>query len=567
MTVLNEILCKRRNRLIISALFNILLIILYMYLYSPSYETNDDSGIISIASGIKGFQDAHVIYSHYYLGKLYVLLFSVVPEIPWVCVIQYVVLFLAFTSITSVLLGRLGSSAYILMVFALVAAFGYEGYVHIQFTKTAAFAMTAGLVIIMGELFAEKISPIVMIPGLLIFWIGFMYRNQQFIVMIAILSSLVLYFFMILPELGGRDRRKCLKRAGAAILAAGILFAGTAGLFLTDRIHYTSDEWVSFGEYNAARTEILDYGIPDFDENRDRYEEVGIDKTAYSLLKHWNFQDKKKFTTSTFQTIASWKEKPKVDKGFVKTYLKELFSGLKKKKVFWIFGIVAFGWIICGRHRIRELLTLAYCAAMILALYGYLFYMNRFLVHRVDVGIWFAAIIVVIWLYRRSVPLRGAIVGLVLAITVTFCTVTSWSDWWRVNTADSETKTKTEREFIEMIHQDQDHLYLSTVGNVSFHKAYGLFEQAPFGMGSNIFGLGGWPAQTPAYQSVLERYDIDNPYPEMIDNKDVYLVDDDIDSTLNYLRRWYDKNASAKLIRKVGDHRIYQITTEKKDDQ
>jgi len=114
------------------------------------------------------------------------------------------------------------------------------------------------------------------------------------------------------------------------------------------------------------------------------------------------------------------------------------------------------------------------------------------------------------------------------------------------------------------MHSDHDHLYLTKVGLVSFHKAYNALEQAPYCMGDNIYGMGGWTAATPVYTSILDSYNVKNPYRDMINSDSVYLVDDKIDLTVDYLRTWYNKNAKAEKVKKIGPYDVYRIVAKKK---
>ena len=93
-------------------------------------------------------------------------------------------------------------------------------------------------------------------------------------------------------------------------------------------------------------------------------------------------------------------------------------------------------------------------------------------------------------------------------------------------------------------------------------RAYGVFDAVPFGIADNIYPLGGWGAETPVFKSVLKRYGIGNPMRDMIDNESVYIVDDNIDTTVAYLRKWYAPDAKAEKVRETGGRSIYKIVTE-----
>jgi hypothetical protein len=45
----------------------------------------------------------------------------------------------------------------------------------------------------------------------------------------------------------------------------------------------------------------------------------------------------------------------------------------------------------------------------------------------------------------------------------------------------------------------------------------------------------------------------------MIGNERIYLVDDRIDDTLAYLRKWYKADAEAELVNTINGQNIYRI--------
>lgn len=45
----------------------------------------------------------------------------------------------------------------------------------------------------------------------------------------------------------------------------------------------------------------------------------------------------------------------------------------------------------------------------------------------------------------------------------------------------------------------------------------------------------------------------------MIGNKKVYLIDDNIQLTLDYIRQNYDQNAEAVFVKTLGNVDLYQI--------
>ena len=65
----------------------------------------------------------------------------------------------------------------------------------------------------------------------------------------------------------------------------------------------------------------------------------------------------------------------------------------------------------------------------------------------------------------------------------------------------------------------------------------------------------------------MEAHGIKNPYRDVVNNQNIYLVDDNIDLTLKYIRQYYAENAEAVFVKTIGNVDVYQITddSEKKE--
>lgn len=134
-----------------------------------------------------------------------------------------------------------------------------------------------------------------------------------------------------------------------------------------------------------------------------------------------------------------------------------------------------------------------------------------------------------------------------------------WQSGLRSAAAETAADAAAERDTIERVSSDKDHLYLTKVGTLRFSAAYGVTDPMPYKIADNIFPLGGWGSATPAYTSVLKKYGVNNPFRDMIGNERIYLVDDRIDDTLAYLRKWYKADAEAELVNTINGQNIYRI--------
>ncbi|MFS6557052.1 hypothetical protein VPJ68_16580, partial [Parabacteroides distasonis] len=117
-----------------------------------------------------------------------------------------------------------------------------------------------------------------------------------------------------------------------------------------DRLAYRSEGWQRYEEYNAARTELFDYGFPDYEKNRDEYEKLGIDENAYQMLRGWNHMDTEKFNVEVMKKLIALKTPKRINLGFLKGFVKKVIFKLYTVQSFWCFLLALFTWLLFTRH-------------------------------------------------------------------------------------------------------------------------------------------------------------------------------------------------------------------------
>ena len=291
---------SRKESVWFSFLLNALLLIGLLVVFRPVYETNDDYGLANMVNGVKGARDAHLIYAHYFLGLLLKVLYQLRQSVPWFSVLQYVVLYVSFTSITYVLTRRAKNQSTIWFSYLLIIWFAYEGYIKLQYTKTAGIASVAGILLLFYAVCSQRVSKRALAGGFALSCIGFMYRDAQFFAEAALMTGIGIYLLIELKDtqdaVKGQRQRKLFLYFGTF----GGLLAAVVLLHFVDRSFYRTPEWETYDQFNEIRTELYDYGFPSYDQNEEAYRSLGIDKNAYDLLRGWNFMDTEKFTKDIF---------------------------------------------------------------------------------------------------------------------------------------------------------------------------------------------------------------------------------------------------------------------------
>lgn len=549
---------KQKYRKISVALISNLLILGAMAAFMrPSFETNDDIVFAELGSGLRGVKDAHLVFQNYGLGMIYRLLYGVTGRLPWYTIVQYMILFAAFTVVTYVLISRLGEISGLCLFVILACGFGYEGYIHLQFTKTAGIAAAAAVFLLLYLLEQEKYSWWGIAGGILLAVIAYMYREDQFWASCGLMAGAGLLFLFDLRKY----RNKKLCRLGICVLTFGVLLLSVFGVDRWDSSKYRSAEWKEYQEFNQLRSELLDYGFPDYDSNQEIYEELGISREAYELYKSWNFNDTEKFDTEVMKKLVDLKQKRPLTIRTVTAFLRRFPSDLLRMPMFYFFAVFAVLWLLCGKKDVCSVISVLAECLLLVAVYFYLYYQGRYMVNRVDVGLWFSACLVMLWIFSSGeVKYMNTKVSVLLCmICVVLGQFMMYKDW-RLATSSIPEARVSQRAVLETIGTDKEHTYLAKSGMLSEIVCYGPFDRMPENLLDNVYWFGGWECRTPGYTRAMEVHGIINPYRDVVNNENIYLVDDNIDLTLKYIRQYYAENAQAVFVKTIGNVDVYQIT-------
>lgn len=549
---------KQKYRKISVALISNLLILGAMAaVMRPSFETNDDIVFAELGSGLRGVKDAHLVFQNYGLGMIYRLLYGVTGRLPWYTIVQYMILFAAFTVVTYVLISRLGEISGLCLFVILACGFGYEGYIHLQFTKTAGIAAAAAVFLLLYLLEQEKYSWWGIAGGILLAVIAYMYREDQFWASCGLMAGAGLLFLFELRKY----RNKKLRRLGICVLTFGVLLLSVFGVDRWDSSKYRSAEWKEYQEFNQLRSELLDYGFPDYDSNQEIYEKLGISREAYELYKSWNFNDTEKFDTEVMKKLVDLKQKRPLTIRTVTAFIRRFPSDLLRMPMFYFFAVFALLWILCGKKDVCSVISVLAECLLLVAVYFYLYYQGRYMVNRVDVGLWFSACLVMLWIFSSGeVRYMNTKVSVLLCmICVALGQFMMYTDW-RLATSSIPEARVSQRAVLETIGTDKEHTYLAKSGMLSEIVCYGPFDRMPENLLDNVYWFGGWECRTPGYTRAMEVHGIINPYRDVVNNENIYLVDDNIDLTIKYIRQYYAENAEAVFVKTIGNVDVYQIT-------
>ena len=559
---------------------NLMAMLAITLIMRPSFETNDDIVFAEFGSGLRGVKTPRLVFQNYILGLVYRILYQITGRLPWYTIVQYAVLVAAFSAVTYVFMNRLKGYWGLYLSFIFLWVFGYESYIHIQFTKTAGIAAASAVLLLFHVVTSEKICVWEAAAGILLGLTGFMYREDQFFASSALMAGIGIYFVLTLKK---RFPKKEWKRFGLCAGIFGLLLLSVFAADGTDSLMYRDPQWQEYQRFNNLRSELLDYGFPDYESNQTLYQELGISREAYELYRTWNFNDPDKFTTEVMEKLAEQKPEKILSGKVIHSFVKRFPGDVLQQKAFWIVLLLFVLWLFFGKKGYAAWFGLAGELCMLGGLNFYLYFQGRYLVNRVDVGLWFSVCLTMAWILGDTVKecekikelsngkeaaLSVLVIspekfsgrwGLVLCMTALLISQSFWYDDWRITTREIPKARVSQRAVLETIGTDKEHVYLAKSGTVSEIVCYGPFDPMPENLLDNLYWFSGWECRTPGIVKEMQEHGITNPYKDMIGNKKVYLIDDNIQLTLDYIRQNYDQNAEAVFVKTLGNVDLYQI--------
>lgn len=559
---------------------NLMAMLAITLIMRPSFETNDDIVFAEFGSGLRGVKTPRLVFQNYILGLVYRILYQITGRLPWYTIVQYAVLVAAFSAVTYVFMNRLKGYWGLYLSFIFLWVFGYESYIHIQFTKTAGIAAASAVLLLFHVVTSEKLCVWEAAAGILLGLTGFMYREDQFFASSALMAGIGIYFVLTLKKC---FPKKEWKRFGLCAGIFGLLILSVFAADGTDSLMYRDPQWQEYQKFNNLRSELLDYGFPDYESNKALYQDLGISREAYELYRTWNFNDPDKFTTEVMEKLAEQKPEKRLSGKVLHSFVKRFPGDVLQQKAFWIVLLLFVLWLIFGKKGYAAWIGIAGELLMLGGLNFYLYFQGRYLVNRVDVGLWFSVCLTMAWILGDTVKEREKIKelsngkeaassvlvilpekfsgrrGLVLCTAALLISQSFWYDDWRITTREIPKARVSQRAVLETIGTDKEHVYLAKSGTVSEIVCYGPFDPMPENLLDNLYWFSGWECRTPGIVKEMQEHGITNPYKDMIGNKKVYLIDDNIQLTLDYIRQNYDQNAEAVFVKTLGNVDLYQI--------
>ena len=306
-----------------------------------------------------------------------------------------------------------------------------------------------------------------------------------------------------------------------------------AGFYAVNEWAWSKEPWTTYHEFDKVRVQYSDYGRPAYEAMPEAYDALGLSRADVQLAYDSDYFDPEVFSAGTMQAITEARD--------------ELFPRPSMGECVGEFLDKAVPGFFLNLHIYGLLLILVY-----------LIWRGRYLVDRVDLGLLLCVAAVLALMLDAEKLRRERLLTVLVLVLAVFTSHYLMRDWYR--TAPAEDKSET-RAAYERLLADEDHVYLAKLDAVT-DGLWSPFE--PYGKGywDKIVLLGGFDCLHPTIMENLAKYGVENPFRDCVGNPRVYLIEDNVDLTLQYIHEHYDPEASAELVEPLSSETgldIYRI--------
>ena len=545
-----------------SFLFNLSLFMIFNLFFYCRYHTVDDTFMEMIGCGAYGSPDYHLIYINVIIGFVISSLYSAIHSIPWYALMHILMAVFSLSVIMYVFFNRNNRLVKILVVIV-VFIISYEAYTKIQFTKTAAYLATAGYTLIAYSFESDKRAG-KQIVGVFFLVSSFMIRTGMFLGCSAVcLACLLPVLFKSIKDLRN-DKRvfQNLFYVGLSALLAVI------SVYCIDHLCYSSERWQYYKLYNGYTTQFEDIHFPAYDNYEKEYNELGIDLEDYILYNDTDFNDPDLFGIEKMQKVKELQPYKEISLNAFAMFLLRGYNTLFRQKTLSTFTFVAIAilllFVIGCKFNLINWISAFYAGCATLFAFMYTYYMHGWF-DRTTISIMVSILITLLYISDIKNIIFNKFYIIAVVCTTIAISAFSWNDFFKWNMGQWKNDLAVNHDVLNELYNDKDHLYLCRTSLTLWKKYYTPYGEIRIGAMDNISPLGDWLSNTPLSIDVLAKYDVVNPYKDMIDNRKVYFIEkgDDLELVIIYLKKHYNGDAEAVFVKNIGPYDVFQISSKR----
>lgn len=529
---------------------NTIILIIALCFSHMQFGSNDDRDISNLLANVSGQQNGYYItFVNVIFSKVMSCIFKWTDNIiNWYVLMCVIFSFLALICISELVIRRASNYWVGLCLSVILVTWIYKShYIVFQFTQNAALYSLTG-VLLLGDMVLykwEKHSWRTCVIGILFLLLGSLVRFQSIYFTGPYICLIVGY------EALTHERKEVFfswlrqKWKPLAAISLGVVLVLSVRYVHIKTFEY-NQELNDYYIDNNLRAELLDYGVPDYQQHADEFSALGITEDDLWLFSKHTCIDKEVYNRQTLEAMVSMKG----TKGT--TYSPEnlrlssipaIWNSVTESPssiVLWglIFADLLF-FVVCTDR--KHFLLILGSIFLPIGMMWYFVSVNR-MPYRVWYSIVVPALVMITYIcamgYRPtseegckgfrvgSAEKALHVFGIVLLVTATLTMMAITIR--RACLDDSKDITDSYEKILDFAQEHPDTLVLldrPTVTPLTYCSTITPMTCLARGSHQNICYQGGWICWTPGNMCVLQNFGIDNPYRAIGEGMEVYLID------------------------------------------
>ena len=281
---------------VIASFLTVFLLMVGAALFGDYYfDLNDDVLMKDILSGVyTGAPESNNIQMLYPISAFISLLYRVNSGPDWygifLCFLQYLCVFIIVYKVSREKGGKAEKILAFVSMFLFMAGTVGSHFVFVQYTFTCGFLSAAAVVLI----FTHREGDYDLISAAALIAVAYNLRSEMLLLTLPVVGVAIL----IKWALTGKEFAAYVK------LCLGILCVMVISTAV-HRIANMPNDWKEFNHLFDERTELYDFQyIPDYEENREFYESIGLSKSEQQLLVNYNYGIDDEINADTLRAVA-----------------------------------------------------------------------------------------------------------------------------------------------------------------------------------------------------------------------------------------------------------------------
>lgn len=552
-----------KRALAIAACINIFFIVLCIVFGDIQYGAVDDYFMAAVLTGAHGSAyNPHMMFVNAIYGYALLPLYHLFPAIGWYYVGEMFSVFLSFTTISYIIIQKMGNRWGALSATFFVAFFASDFYQVVQFTRCASILSATGMFVFAYAVTLSakksntefqrfaKVLPFIYAVFLLL-W-GSIMRWDAFLMGMPFFALTMLFLL-----------RECWTSKIHVLIGIAVMFIAAFSLHSFDRSLYQNDTYRPYIQIQGPRATFGDAGNYNQNAVYEDLEEMGKSGIDYSMLTSWIFYDTETFARDSMMAIINVINQYQ-EANAASNLPKQLMCALANS----LHRPVTWGWFIAcllifASNR-KKFTYLWASLAVMLFMMILLLARNRLFYH-VESGLWLYATFMAIPLWNKiRIQINSKIVIAILAIVGIANIATYAKDGdnvrdpvagnLRTTTVSDSTDYKKVFSYIE---QNKDKMFLASMNSYmkfSHHKMP-PYRAEPFGSFKNIVSLGYWTPYLPEITESLKEYGITNPIKDVV-HDNVIVIDED--GLCDFLQRHYYDSVAVDTLNVIDKMTFYK---------